>query len=183
MSGIKEDSIKQHIMMVNVYTDGSLKTKSDGTLYGCGYGIYFSGKTQLKNVSAPFTISPITNNRAELHAIHQAIIRISRKYTFDLINIYTDSQYAQMSLTVWINDWKRNAWINSKRKPVENQDIIKKIDRYLQRYRGKINIQWIRADHGKGKYVHEHNKGNEKADKLANAGSDKYDALYGNNFI
>jgi ribonuclease HI len=172
------DRIKQHIISIDVYTDGSLKMKS-GNLYGCGYGIYFPGK-ELKNVSAPFTISPITNNRAELHAIHQAIVRIIKNYTFELINIYTDSQYAQMSLTVWIHEWKKkNNWKNSKKKPVENQDLIMKIDKYLQRYHGKINIQWVRA-HAKGTQVHIHSAGNAKADALANRGSDKYAELYGN---
>jgi hypothetical protein len=82
-----DDQIKKHITSIDVYTDGSLIKTSKGDLRGCGYGIYFPGK-ELKNVSAPFTISPITNNRAELHAIHQAILRIIRHYTFDLINIY-----------------------------------------------------------------------------------------------
>lgn len=166
---------KKHIISIDVYTDGSLKTKSNGELLGCGYGIYFPGK-ELKNVSAPFTIGEITNNRAELHAIHQAIVRISKHYTFDLINIYTDSQYAQKSLTIWIDSWKKNDWKNSKNKPIENQDIIKKIDKYLQRYNGKINIQWIRSDHSKEKHIH--SAGNAEADRLANAGSDKYAELY-----
>lgn len=168
---------KKHITSIEVYTDGSLKKKSDGSLYGCGYGIYFPGK-ELKNVSAPFTIGEITNNRAELHAIYQAIIRVSKNFTFDLINIYTDSEYAKNSLTVWIHSWKKNNWKNSKKKPVENQDIIKKIDRYLQKYNGKINIQWIRSDHSDKKHIH--SPGNAKADELANAGSDKYAELYKN---
>lgn len=171
------DTIKKHITSINIYTDGSLKRTSNRKIYGCGYGIYFPGK-ELKNVAAPFTHGEITNNRAELFAIFQAIIRVVKNYTFDLINIYTDSQYSQKSLTVWINTWKQNKWMNSQKKPVENQDLIKKIDKYLQRYQGKINIQWIKADHGKGKYVHSHNIGNEKADALANKGADKYAILH-----
>jgi len=165
-------SSKKHLTSIDVYTDGSCKKTPSGDI--CGYGIYFPGK-QLKNVAAPFIKGDITNNRAELHAIHQAIIRIVKNYTFDLINIYTDSEYSLKSLTIWINSWKKNDWINSKNKPVENQDIIKKIDKYLQKYSGKINIQWVRAHTGL-KDVHSVN--NAKADLLANKGAERYRMLY-----
>lgn len=162
----------KHLTSINAYTDGSLRRTSYGD--ACGYGIYFPGG-ELKNVAAPFKIDPITNNRAELHAIHQAIVRIVKTYTFDLINIYTDSEYSQKSLTVWIDGWKNNNWKNAKNKPVENQDLIKKIDKYLQLYKGKINIQWVRAHTGESNV---HSVNNAKADTLANRGASKYIELY-----
>lgn len=165
-------SNKKHLTTIDAYTDGSCKKTSSGDI--CGYGIYFPGK-QLKNVAAPFTKGEITNNRAELHAIHQAIVRIVKSFTFDLINIYTDSEYSQKSLTVWIDNWKKSNWLNSKKKPVDNQDIIKKIDRYLQKYSGKINIQWVRAHTGQTDI---HSVNNAKADLLANKGSERYRELY-----
>jgi len=164
---------KSHLTSIDAYTDGSLKKTPKGNI--CGYGIYFPGK-ELKNVAAPFTIKEITNNRAELHAIFQAILRIVKNYTFDLINIYTDSEYAQKSLTIWIDSWKKNNWKNAKKKPVENQDIIKKIDAYLQKYQGKINIQWVRAHSGN---EDAHSQNNSMADKLANKGAD----IYGKKFL
>jgi ribonuclease HI len=163
------DNLKPHLTSINIYTDGSYKKSSKGNEL-CGYGIYFPGK-ELKNVAAPFKLGEITNNRAELHAIHQAIIRVIKHYTFDLINIYTDSEYAQKSLTVWINNWKKNDWKNAKKKPVDNQDLIKKIDKYLQIYKGKINIQWVRAHTGN---QDAHSRYNAMADILANKGADLY---------
>ncbi|VBB17788.1 ribonuclease H [Yasminevirus sp. GU-2018] len=162
---------KKHLTSIDVYTDGSFRKTPKGDI--CGYGIYFPGR-ELKNVAAPLRDDVITNNRAELRAIYQAIVRIAKNYTFDLINIYTDSEYCQKSLTTWIVMWKQNNWKNAKRKPVENQDIIMKIDRYMQRYQGKINIQWVRAHTG-GKDIHSVN--NAKADRLANMGADKYGEL------
>jgi len=161
---------KKHMTMIEVYTDGSFKKTKTGGI--CGYGIYFP-KKELRNVAAPFKHGSITNNRAELFAILQAIIRIKNSFTFDIINIYTDSEYSQKSLTVWINSWKKNDWKNSKNKPVENQDIIKKIDKYLQRFHGKINIQWVRAHTGNQDY---HSINNAKADVLANKGAELYNA-------
>ena len=154
--------------IINVYTDGSLKKTALGN--SCGYGIYFPNR-ELKNVAAPFTIEPITNNRAELHAIHQALLRIHKHITFDKINIYTDSEYAQKSLTVWIKSWKKKNWKNSQNKPVENQDIIKKIDEYLQKYKNKINIYWIKAHTNN---TDEHSRNNRIVDELANKGADIY---------
>jgi ribonuclease HI len=161
-----------HLTSIEIYTDGSFRKTKKGNI--CGYGIYFPGK-ELKNVAAPFTVGEITNNRAELYAIYQAIIRVIKNYTFDLINIYTDSEYAQKSLTEWIVGWKKNNWKNKKKKPVENQDLIKKIDKYLEKYHGKINIQWVRAHTGKQDI---HSINNNKADELANKGADLYAALY-----
>jgi len=157
---------------IEIYTDGSLKKTPHGNT--CGYGIYFPNR-ELKNVAHPFILKPITNNRAELHAIHQAILRVIKHYHFDLINIYTDSEYSQKSLTKWIVGWKKNNWKNSKNKPVENQDIIKKIDKYLQKYQGKINIQWVRAHTGN---TDRHSANNHQADMLANQGADLYRQHY-----
>lgn len=159
---------KSYINNINIYTDGSLKKTKSGNI--CGYGIYFPGK-ELKNVAAPFTHGNITNNRAELFAILQAIIRVKNVYEFGSINIFTDSEYSQKSLTEWIVSWKKNGWKNAKNKPVENQDIIQKIDNYLQKYEGKIHIQWVRA-HTSGKDTHSIN--NAKADELANKGAELY---------
>lgn len=164
----KKKNVLPYIKSIEIYTDGSLKKTPKGDI--CGYGIYFPNK-ELKNVAAPFLIGEITNNRAELHAIYQAILRVVKRYTFDNINIYTDSQYSQKSLTEWIIGWKKKAWVNSKNQPVLNQDLIKKIDKYIQKYPGKINIQWVRAHTG-GQETHSIN--NMMADKLANKGSDKY---------
>lgn len=164
----KEKIKKTHVTSIDVYTDGSFKRKSNGDFYGCGYGIYFPNE-ELKNVSYPFTHGEITINRAELFAIYQAILRVIKYLTFDLVNIYTDSDYSYKSLTIWINEWKQNNWKTAKRKPVDNQDLIRKIDKYLQRYRGKINMQWIPSK----------SKGNKEADKLAKDGSAKYYQLYG----
>ncbi len=156
-----------HLNTMEIYTDGSLKRTKNGIL--CGYGIYFPNG-EIENVSAKFDIPPITNNRAELFAIYRSIKKVIKRYTFDLINIYTDSEYSQKSLTIWINDWKKNDWKNSKKKPVENQDIIKKIDKYLLKYKGKISIQWVRA-HTNNNDVHSRN--NKAADELANEGAAK----------
>ena len=56
---------------LEIYTDGSL-VKKDGKIF-CGYGIYFPNN-EYKSISRPFTLKPITNNRAELYAIFKSIV-------------------------------------------------------------------------------------------------------------
>jgi ribonuclease HI len=168
LNAVEKEIEKPYIATIDVFTDGSLKKTKRGDI--CGYGIYFPGR-ELNNVGAPFTYGNITNNRAELFAILQTIIRIKNAYRFGLINIFTDSEYSQKSLTEWIVGWKKNGWKNAKKKPVENQDIIMKIDSYLERFKGKINIQWVRAHTGKND---KNSINNAKADALANIGAEEY---------
>jgi ribonuclease HI len=154
---------KEHLSDIIVYTDGSLRREAGGNV--CGFGVYFPNK-EVNNMAGAFTIEPITNNRAELYAIYRAIKHIEKKFTFDHISIYTDSEYSQKATTVWIHNWKKNNWKNANKKPVENQDLIKKIDVLLRKYPGNIEIIWTRAHVG--------TKGNEMADRLANMGADIY---------
>lgn len=160
-----ERHIERHIDRIDVYTDGSLRRTKKGIL--CGYGVYFPGR-ELPDIAMPFTFGNITNNRAELFAILQAIKNISSTYTFDLINVYTDSEYAQKSLTVWVNTWKKNNWKTSQNKTVDNRDIIEPIHNYMETYRDKIKIIWVKSHTGEND---PHSLGNSMADELANKGA------------
>lgn len=153
--------MKDKIGIIEVYTDGSLRREKTGVY--SGYGIYFPNK-ELANIAGSFNLEPLTNNRAELYAIYRAIKKITKIYDFDLIVINTDSEYSMKSITEWMDKWKKNNWINSRNKPVENQDILKMIDMLIQKYPNKIKIIWVRAHNGI--------ESNEQADRLANKGAD-----------
>jgi ribonuclease HI len=158
---------KKHVDTVVVYTDGSFiksKGKSDAK---CGYGVYFPNK-ELSNISKKFTKAPLTNQRAELYAIYKAIKKTTKKINFNKMEIYTDSEYSIKSLTEWIVSWKKNGWKTTGNKEVSNQDIIKKIDKKLQKYKGKIIFTHVRSHTGK---TDKHSLGNEQADKLATTGA------------
>jgi ribonuclease HI len=156
----KNISEKKSINIIEVYTDGSFM-KRNGVK--CGYGVYFPGK-ELKNISKKFKKKPLTNQRAELYAILKALKVINEKLFFNEIHIYTDSEYSIKSLTEWIKGWKKNNWKSSKGKDVLNQDIIKKIDKILQKYPRQIKFTHVRSHTGK---QDRHSLGNEEADKLA----------------
>lgn len=153
---------------VVVYTDGSCIKKSTGNPK-CGYGIHFPNN-ELEDLSRKFTHEPLTNQRAELYAIYKALKKITKNIKFDTISVYTDSEYSIKSLTIWINTWKKNDWKTANKKKVMNQDLIKKIDKILQKYPNKINFTHVRSHTGR---LDKHSIGNDIADKLATAGANK----------
>ena len=147
------------------FTDGSHIGKGPHSL--CGYGVHFPNQEH-PSISKPFTHLPKTNQRAELYAIYKALKTIIKFLDFDSIKIYTDSEYSIKSLTIWINKWRTNGWRTTNNKPVENTDIIKKIDTLLQLYPNKIFFEHVRSHTGKNDYK---SINNNFADKLAKQGA------------
>ena len=163
----KETTTKKKCDIVLVYTDGSCMGNKRNPK--CGYGVYFPNG-EIKNMSKPFTKAPLTNQRSELYAIYKALKKICKKLDFNKIEIYSDSEYSIKSCTEWIVSWKKNGWKTANKKEVLNQDIIKKIDKKLQKYKGKITFTHVKAHTGK---QDKHSLGNEQADKLATDGAKK----------
>lgn len=147
------------------FTDGSYIREKDQ----CGYGIHYPNGEYI-DVSKPFTKLPKTNQRAELYAIYKVIKQVNKSDENLNIHIYTDSEYSIKSLTIWIKTWIKNGWINSKNKPVENQDIIKKINELIESHKGKIKFTFVRSHTGKKDFE---SINNDIVDKLAKEGSEK----------
>lgn len=152
---------------IKMFTDGSCM--KNGLFNKCGYGVYFPDK-EVSNISKPFVHEPLTNQRSELYAIYKGIKRVKKHCTFNKLIIYSDSEYSIKSLTEWITNWKKNGWKTANKKPVLNVDIIKKIDRYMQKYEGKIIFHHVKSHTGKLDAL---SIGNDKADELAKAGANK----------
>ena len=95
-----------------------------------------------------------TNNRMELMAPIMALKKIKEGSE---ITIYTDSIYLKDGITVWINNWKKNGWKNSNKKPVKNKDLWVTLNKLTEKK--PIVWKWVKAHAG--------NKFNELADKLA----------------
>jgi ribonuclease HI len=136
------------------YTDGSAR---DGI---GGWSVVFVWNGDVIMRWSGLVPGTSTNNIAELYAIQQVV------YSFNDLNvpsvvIYTDSEYALKSLTLWINSWRRSGWISSKGTPVSNREIIEPLADELAQLGSKVSIKWV-AGHSGNPY-------NEEADRLANA--------------
>ncbi|EEP79683.1 predicted protein [Uncinocarpus reesii 1704] len=114
-----------------------------------------------------------TNQRAEITAIILALeTALTRYEKLDWsprldVKIYSDSKYAVNCMTIWVDKWFENGWINSAGYDVVNQDLIKKaVDlegRLLNL--GKVTYFWIpRSD-------------NVNADRCCNEELDKMESL------
>lgn len=161
-------------MDVIVFTDGSCIKELKKNICYAGYGVHFPNK-ELEDISRPFIIKPITNQRAELYAIYVALKKITKHLKFNNIIIYTDSIYSINSLTKWIDSWIKNKWRGSTNKPIKNLDLIKPIYKILKKYPDKIKFYHVRSHTGKLDFI---SIGNMKADKLATKGANISKKIY-----
>ena len=92
---------------------------------------------KIRNLSEKLPGLP-TNQRAEMiaaiAAIQQAI-----KYNAGPLTIKTESKYVINCVTNWISNWKRNGWLTSKKKPVENMQDIKLLDSLCSQH----TVKWV----------------------------------------
>jgi ribonuclease HI len=98
-----------------------------------------------------------TNNRMELTAVIRALEALTRPAR---VRLYTDSQYVQKGISLWIHDWKRRGWRTAEKKPVKNADLWRELDELAARH--DIEWHWVKGHAG---HVE-----NERADRLANKG-------------
>jgi ribonuclease HI len=98
-----------------------------------------------------------TNNRMELTAAIEALQSLpSLDPAPERITVYTDSQYVQKGISVWIRDWKRNAWRTSAKDPVKNQDLWKRLEELAAGF--PLRWEWVKGHAG--------NEFNERCDKM-----------------
>lgn len=104
-----------------------------------------------------------TNNRMELRAAIAALEVLDRPSE---ITVVTDSTYVRNGVTSWIENWKRNGWKTSARKPVKNEDLWQRLDAAQSRH--QVTWEWIKGHAGHPE--------NERADQLAREGMEPYKA-------
>ena len=101
-----------------------------------------------------------TNQAAELNAIYHALLYLKSINLKDKILIRSDSEYSIKSLTVYLNNWKRNGYMTVKKEPIKNKDLIISISHLLD----TLDVTFEHIISHEGEYY------NEMADKLADKG-------------
>ena len=149
--------------MIEFYCDGSCKGNP-----GTGaYGVISLKDNEIK-YSYSEKSSKTTNNREELKAILH-IFEISAMFEGEPIIIYSDSAYCVNIINDWIYKWANNNWKNSKRKTIENLDLVQELYKY-------INIDFFPCQVVKTN-GHCGVVGNELADALATQNFERYNSL------
>lgn len=152
-------------MEVFMYTDGAARGNPDGP---GGYGTVLiavdgKGEKHVREYSQGYVKT--TNNRMELMAVivgMEALIRPCR------VKLYSDSQYVIKAFTDhWIEGWVKRGWKNSKREPVKNVDLWKRLIRAVEPH--QVEFHWVKGHSG-----HEMN---ERCDLLATTAADGNDLI------
>lgn len=171
--------------VVHVFTDGSCYNNSRKATKNTAGGIgVFWGDDDYRNLTEPFYIKPITNNRAEIYAVIKAIeifsISYDQKCAKVVLQINSDSQYLINTMTKWYQGWKRRGWKKADGKEPLNLDLLCHLDNLIEKHKKCFTVTYnhVRAhkkepkDKKTLKYFMWY--GNNQADFLANKGSQKY---------
>lgn len=144
-------------MKIEIYTDGScFNNPGPG-----GYGICLVINDKLEKEHSG-GINKTTNNIMELTAVLKSF-----QYSYEtLVTIYSDSQYVVKGYNEWIENWVKNKWTTSAKKPVANQNLWKELYK-LKTYKTNYKLAWVKAHNG--------NKYNELADILAKNAAKQYE--------
>ncbi len=138
---------------VEIYTDGGCR----GNPGPGGWGAvlrYGKHKKELYGYE-----EETTNNRMELMAAIRALEILNRP---SQVKLTTDSNYVRQGITQWLAGWKKRGWKTAANKPVKNKDLWQRLDEVTGKH--KVAWHWVKGHSG--------NKGNERADELANKAMD-----------
>ena len=139
--------------VLDIYTDGACRGNPGPGGWGA---LLISGRHERELSGAE---AATTNNRMELLAVIEALRALNRPVR---ARLFTDSQYVQLGITTWLNDWKKRGWRTAARKPVKNQDLWEQLEALAAGH--EIEWHWVKGHAG--------NPGNERCDQLANAAID-----------
>ncbi|ATW26243.1 ribonuclease HI [Candidatus Formimonas warabiya] len=143
---------------VTIYTDGACS----GNPGPGGWGAILIYGEHKKEISGFVPLT--TNQRMELTAAIQGLNQLKEHCA---VQIFSDSAYLVNAFNQrWLDNWQRNGWKNSKKEPVENQDLWKE----LLKLGSMHQVRWMKV---KG---HAENPFNNRCDELARAEISKHKA-------
>ena len=98
-----------------------------------------------------------TNNRMEILSVIRALESLDEPCS---VTLHTDSQYVAKAIQDrWLENWQRNGWLTSARKPVKNRDLWERLAVLLARH--TVRFHWLKGHAGHAE--------NERCDELARA--------------
>ncbi len=142
-------------MKVTIYTDGSARGNPDGP---GGYGVilhYTDTKGVLHESVRSAGYKKTTNNRMELMGVIVGLESLNKPCDVEIVS---DSKYVTDAFNrKWIDNWIRNGWRKSDKKPVLNTDLWKRLLEAKKDH--NVTFTWVKghADHPE----------NERCDKMA----------------
>jgi ribonuclease HI len=143
-------------MQLKIYTDGGCSGNPGPG--GWAYVIIEEKAGKIKILAEDWGAEKeTTNNRMELNAAAAALERAAQlPGSQKKLWVFTDSQYVQKGMSLWIHSWKLNAWRTSDRKPVKNQELWRRLDELADLF--PVQWEWVKGHAG--------NVYNERCDRM-----------------
>lgn len=137
--------------VIVAFTDGSCYNNGQVEKeQWAGIGVYYPGFPS-HNLSEDLPFVNKTNNRAELYAIIRCLenilsnpqkLPLNRK---TVVLIKSDSLLCIKSVTEWFDTWKSNHWLKSNKKPVENKELLLRLDALLEVFPYRVQFEHVRG--------------------------------------
>lgn len=143
------------LMNVRLYSDGSARGNPDGP---GGYGTILqytdsNGKLHEREYSQGYVKT--TNNRMELMGVITGLEALTKPCN---VEVFSDSKYVTEAFnSKWIDNWVKNNWRKSDKKPVLNKDLWIRLLRAVSNH--NVVFNWIKG--------HDGHPENERCDELA----------------
>lgn len=141
---------------IQIYCDGACSGNQFEHNRG-GWGAVLKYKDKIKKIYGGELNT--SNQRMELTACIKSLETLKVQHIG--IDIYSDSAYLINGMNEkWYEQWEKNNWKNSKKKPVDNQDLWQRLLELIR----KFQVSFYKVDGHTGITF------NELADKLAKQG-------------
>jgi ribonuclease HI len=141
---------------VHVYTDGA----STGSRGPGGYGAVISFR-EGETVEISGGERDTTNLRMEITAACAALENIGEGHT---VTVYADASYLVNCMRRgWHEKWRKNGWLNHRKRPVANRDLWERLLEATARHQ---EVRWKKVK-GHSRTAGAHKSGNDRADELA----------------
>jgi len=148
---------------MRVFTDGACSHNGRPGAKA-GYAVWFPDAKALSESVRLAATDPQTNQRAELAAIHRAVVILDANgYHGDDIKLYTDSEYSINCLTKWISGWISRGWKTAAGGDVLHRDLIQATSTLLSKFKSHHFIH-VRAHTGNEDDL---SKQNDVVDRMA----------------
>jgi ribonuclease HI len=149
------DEIAAMTLDTKIFTDGGCEPNPGKA--GSGIAVYRNNKVD--ELWYGLYEPNGTNNTAELHALHQALIMASSEVDKgQSVGIFCDSKYSIQCVTQWAVNWQKKGWKKAGGE-IKNLELIKQMFTLHQQLKGKIQVLHVNGHVGV--------EGNELADRMS----------------
>lgn len=141
---------------VLIYADGGCRPNPGPS----GSGVALYQEKTLRELWYGLHSPQGTNNTAELHALHHALMIAEQEIAKgNSVTVLSDSQYSIQAITKWAKGWKRRGWKLRDNSPVKNLEIIQPLYSLYEKIKESVDVVHINGHVGI--------EGNELADRMS----------------